>query len=101
MHKDVYGRTIQLGLCVHAKCLWDAVTGMKTPTEKCLLIDLSTMRDEYEVPRLSNIYWLPNEANLTNDLKKKVMSEALSQMMTGNRLELNPQAWVESQVKET
>lgn len=85
-HNDVYGRILQLDLWVNDKCLWDAVTGIKTTADKRLLIELSTIRDTYEVRELSNVYRFPTGANRTNALTKKLMLEALMRMMTGNHL---------------
>lgn len=93
-HNEIYGRVIDMDLWVDAKCFWDCVTGMKTTTEKRLLIDLTTMRDTYELRELRNVFLFPSKENPSNSLTKRVFSHALQCILKDNRLKLNPNAWV-------
>lgn len=92
---DIYGGILSLDLWVDAKCLWDCITGIKTTTQKGLLIDLATMRDAYELKELTNGNWFSSRGNPANALKKRVFTQSLQPIMKEKYLDLNPNAWVE------
>ena len=69
--------------------------GLNKTTEKRLLIDLQGLREAYELREIDEILWVPSKENPADALTNDTDSSALRMILEENRVDLNPNAWVE------
>lgn len=92
---DMFGRPVPLVVCTDSKSLYDMLVGLKSTTEKRLLIDLAGLREAYEMREIDEIIWIPSECNPADALTKKDPCVAMDKLQEHNEIDLNPNAWVE------
>lgn len=92
---EMLSRMIPMTICTDSKCLYDMLISLNKTTEKRLLIDLQGLREVYELREIDEILLIPSEENPADSLTKSIDSNALQMILEENRVELNPNAWVE------
>ncbi len=94
-HDEDNHSSISLRMYMDSKCLFQSLTSLNTTTEKRLLIDLHMLRECYESREISEVMWIPGAENPADAITKRNASPALERLITENKLEVNPQAWIE------
>ena len=89
------GRKIPLHVFTDSKSLFDSLTSLNTTTEKRLLIDLSLLRECYERNEIAEVFWIPGDQNPADGLTKKNACKALENLMSTNKVDISPKAWIE------
>lgn len=95
---DIVGKEVPLVAYTDSKSLYDALTSINATTEKRLLIDLQVIRQAYEYREITEVAWIPTDQNPADGLTKEKANRALEKLMTENKVELTPNAWVERDV---
>lgn len=86
---------MQITIYTDSKSLYDALTGNQTPTEKRLLIDLTMLRQVYELRKITGIVWILPTDNPADAMTKERPATALNVLMRTNTLTISPKSWVE------
>lgn len=60
-----------------------------------MLIDLTMLREAYELREIDDVVWIPSEDNPADALTKDSPTLALKRWMSTNRLSVNAKSWVE------
>lgn len=82
-------------LYTDSKSLYDGIIGINSTTEKRLLIDLTVLRETYELQEIVNAVWIPFVDNLADALTNSSASLALSTLMADNKFSISAKSWVE------
>lgn len=96
---NIFDRSIPLVLYTDSKSLFDSIVGMNSTTEKRLLIDLSLLRERYELRELTEVVWIPSEENPADALTKENASPALMSLLQKNKISVNAKVWVDRPTK--
>lgn len=67
----MFDRIVSLSVCIDLKSLFDAIVGIHPTTEKRLLIDLSLLREAFEMCETDNFFRIPSQENPADALTKK------------------------------
>lgn len=54
-----------------SKSLYDALTGIQITTEKRLIINLTILRQAYQLCEIAKIVWIPSTDNAADAMKRK------------------------------
>lgn len=98
LHKAIgefLGHNLPLRLYTDSQSLFESLTTLNTTSEKRLLIDLSMLRESYERREIADVFWIPGDQNLADDLTKTSPCRALINLMKTNRIVFEPKAWIE------
>ena len=68
--REIFGRAIPLTFRTDCTSLFDHVYLQKAVSEKCVLIELAIIRDAINCAEITNIEWVPTNAQLANALTK-------------------------------
>lgn len=91
----LYGKPIPVVLATDSRLLFELIIGLASTTEKRLLIDLTGLRDAYELRELGEIYWVKSQDNPSDGLTKLGPCEALQMLIKENKINFPPSSWVE------
>ena len=95
--RSFLGKSIPLRLYTDSKCLFDSLTRLNSTTEKRLLIDLSLLREAYELREITEVLWIPGKQNPADGMTKQGPCHALLQLIKNNQIEVSPNAWIDRQ----
>ena len=90
-------QSIPLAIYTDSKSLYNSLVSLNTVTEKRLLIDLRVLRESYKYRELVDVFWIPAPQSPANSRTKPLskVNGVLNRLITINRLELMPNAWVD------
>lgn len=91
----LYGKPRPMTVYTDSKRLYDGILGANATAEKRLLIDLSLLRQAYELHEIVEVVWVPSSNNSADALTKASPSPALASLMRENKLNINANSWVE------
>lgn len=57
------GRAVPLRIYIDSQSSFDSLRKLNTATEKRLIIDLSMLRDSYELRDIADVLWIPSGQN--------------------------------------
>lgn len=98
---DMFGRNIAMTMYTDNKSRYDAMTGINATTEKRLMIDLTILRQAYELREITEIVWVTSAQNQADAMTKDSLSPALSTWMRTNTLSISAMSWVERKTTKT
>lgn len=91
----ILSKVLPLVLYTDSKSLFYSLVGMKSTTEKRLLIDLFMLRESYELGKLTEVSWIPISQTLADASTKKNLSDNLYLLMSRNKIKIKPKSWIE------
>lgn len=75
--------------------LYELIIGLTSATDRRLLIDLTCIREAYELRELREIVWIKSRDNPNDSLTKLGEYESLKQIMTENKIKFKPSSGAE------
>lgn len=91
----IMGKDIPLVIYTDAKSLFEGLVGINATTEKRLMIDLTMLRQAYELKEIAEVVWIPSAQNPADAMTKDNASFALKKLMDDNTVDISPKSWVE------
>ena len=91
----IFGTEISLIICTDSRSLYDCLTKLGTTQEKRLMIDISSIRETYELREIAEIVWIKSSSNPADSMTKSNSNRALDEMIASNQYKLEKEAWVE------
>lgn len=91
----MFGRDIAMVLYTDSKSLYDGIVAINSTKEKLLLIDITDLREAYELREIADVSWIPSGDNPADALTKLSASPTLSKLMAENKLSILVKSWVE------
>ncbi len=85
---------ISLILIIDSKFLYDCLIRLSIIVEKCLMIDVMTLRQFYERREIIEMIWIHEINNLVDFMIKTKSSSALKTMIDINQINLNITEWM-------
>jgi len=86
---------LPLILVTDSKSLYDCLVRLGTTQEKRLMIDVMCLRQAYERRQITEVKWIDGDANPADAMTKGKPCIALQQLISTNRIDLQPVGWVE------
>jgi hypothetical protein len=86
---------LPLVICTDSKSLYDCLVKLGTTQEKRLMIDLMCLRQSYERHEIAEIRWINGNSNPADAMTKGKPCHALEELISTNKLRIDPEAWVE------
>jgi len=80
------GTDIPVLMFTDSKCIFDTITKLSSVAEKRLLIDITSIREDYSTGVVSNVAHVSSQFNLADPLTKDVNSPLLDQLMETGKL---------------
>eukprot|EP00171_Calliarthron_tuberculosum_P004960 IDg4960t1 len=91
----IFRRRLAVRIYTDSRSLYDSVTRLSSTREKRLLIDLSLLREAFEKREISDVFWIPGNQNPADAFTKQSPCAALTRLLQTNKIDINPNAWVE------
>ena len=91
---SILGKKIPTVVYTDSKYLFDMIMKLSSVSEKRLLINIASIREEYTSGRLSNVAHVSSEFNFTDPFTKDKESELLRQLMTHGTLRHPVNQWI-------
>jgi hypothetical protein len=86
---------LPLVLCTDSKSLYECLVKLGTTQEKRLMIDVMCLRQAYERREIAEVKWIKGNSNPADAMTKLKPSNALTQLLDTNTLQLDVEEWVE------
>ena len=97
--KSTVDRALQIDLplvvCTDSKSLYECLVKLGTIQEKRLMIDVMCLRQAYERREIAEVKWIKGNSNPADAMTKAKPSNALTQLLDTNTLQLDVEEWVE------
>jgi hypothetical protein len=97
--KSTVDRALQIDLplvvCTDSKSLYECLVKLGTTQEKRLMIDVMCLRQAYERREIAEVKWIKGNSNPADAMTKAKPSNALTQLLDTNTLQLDVEEWVE------
>ena len=92
----ILDRSIPLIIYTNSKSLYNSLVSLNIIIEKRLFINLRVLYELYECREFVDVFWIPALQNPADGMMKPFIkiNRALNRLITTNRLELTPNAWV-------
>ena len=88
-------QSVPLILCTDSLSLFECLVKLGTTKEKRLMIDISSIREAYELREIAEIVWIKGSSNPADSMTKSNSNRALDEMIANNQYKLEKEAWVE------
>lgn len=88
-------QSVPLILCTDSLSLFECLVKLGTTKEKRLMIDVSSIREAYELREIAEIVWIKGPSNPADSMTKSNSNRALDDIIASNRYILDKEAWVE------
>jgi hypothetical protein len=93
---SILGHDVPLFLFTYARSLYHVTISLApTPTERRLTIDIASVRPAFETREIADIILINGNINPVDGCTKVHWNGVLSKLVESNRLEIEPQAWLE------
>lgn len=89
------GIDLPLVVCTDSKSLYECLVKLGTTQEKRLMIDVMCLRQAYERREIAEVKWIKGNSNPADAMTKSKPSNALTQLLDTNILQLDVEEWVE------
>jgi hypothetical protein len=88
---------IELPLVVYtdSKSLYECLVKLGTTQEKRLMVDVMCLRQAYERREIAEVKWIKGNSNPADAMTKSKPSNALTQLLDTNTIQLDVEEWVE------
>jgi hypothetical protein len=86
---------LPLVVCTDSKSLYECLVKLGTTQEKRLMIDVMCLRQAYERREIAEVKWIKGNSNPADSMTKAKPSNALTQLLDTNILQLDVEEWVE------
>ena len=86
---------LPLVICTDSKSLYECLVKLGTTQEKRLMIDVMCLRQAYERREIAEVKWIKGNSNPADAMTKAKPSNALTQLLDTNTLQLDVEEWVE------
>jgi len=97
--KSTVDKALQIDLplvvCTDSKSLYECLVKLGTTQEKRLMIDVMCLRQAYERREIAEVKWIKGNSNPADAMTKAKPSNALTQLLDTNTLQLDVEEWVE------
>ena len=97
--KSTVDKALQIDLplvvCTDSKSLYECLVKLGTIQEKRLMINVMCLRQAYKRYEIAEIKWIKGNLNPANAMIKAKPSNALTQLLDTNILQLDVEEWVE------
>ena len=97
--KSTVDKALQIDLplvvCTDSKLLYECLVKLGTTQEKRLMIDVMCLRQAYERREIAEVKWIKGNSNPADAMTKAKPSNALTQLLDTNTLQLDLEEWVE------
>lgn len=90
----ILDRNNPLHMVTDSKSLFDTITKCTSPSEKRLLIDISTIREAYEDYMISDVGFTRYQNNPAHGFTKIGLCKPLNYIVSTNRSNLDVECWV-------
>ena len=99
---EILGRQLRIEAMIDSKTVFNVVAKEGKTTERRLQIDITALRQSYDLGELDRIAWIPGASNPADSLTKPVLltTSPLFDIMKNNKLHLAPQGWAISHERE-
>ncbi len=91
---SILGKKVLTVVYKDSKCLFDIITKLSSVSEKRLLINIASIREEYTCGSLSNVAHVSSEFNLADPFTKDKGSQLLWQLMHQGTLRHPVNQWI-------
>lgn len=92
---DIHGRKVAMAMYTDPKSLFYFLVGVTSPTEKSLFLDLTGLREAYEVREIDEVLWIPSQNNPADGLTKGKKCEALRKLMLEGTADIAANSWTQ------
>ena len=89
------GIDLPLVVCTDSKSLYECLVKLGTTQEKRLMIDVMCLRQAYERREIAEVKWIKGNSNPADSMTKAKPSNALTQLLDTNTLQMDVEEWVE------
>ena len=97
--KSTVDKALQIDLplvvCTDSKSLYECLVKLDTTQEKRLIIDVMCLRQAYERREIAEVKWIKGNSNPADAMTKAKPSNALTQLLDTNTLQLDVEEWIE------
>jgi hypothetical protein len=97
--KSTVDKALQIDLplvvCTDSKSLYECLVKLGTTQEKRLMINVMCLRQAYERREIAEVKWIKGNSNPADAITKAKPSNALTQLLDTNTLQLDVEEWVE------
>ena len=90
----MFGNAIPVVMFTDSKCIFDTITKLSSVSEKRLLIDIASIREDYSTGVLTNVAHVSSQFNLADPLTKDMNSPLLTQLMETGKLRHPINQWI-------
>lgn len=91
----IMSQSVPLILCTDNFSLYECLVKLRTTKEKRLMIDISSIRETYELRQVAEIVWIKGTSNPADSMTKSNSNQTLNEMIASNCYKLEKEAWVE------
>ncbi len=97
MLREILGENLPIDGIVDSRTLFNVVAKNSSTLEKRLQIDVHSLRESHDRGELRYLAWAPGEENVADELTKTLVKEhhLLWKLMITNKIEVNPEGWIE------
>ncbi|KAI1007692.1 hypothetical protein K3495_g534 [Podosphaera aphanis] len=88
-------KSVPLVFCTDSFSLYACLVKLGTTKETRLMIDISSIREAYELGEIAEIVWIKGPSKPADSMTKSNSNRALEEMISSNRYKLEKEAWVE------